>query len=394
MQAFYLNTGLAGLYKLLTEKKFAFAGIVYFLISTSILFWFGFNTNGEAAKYIEDAHRILTGEHLSNGFLGLFYIVYSLLISSFIFFFINIKGIAFLQIVLSFAAGCCLYKILMNVTGDKKISFAAFVFYLLCIPIQKWNFFLYTESLHTSFLVAGLYFIYCVFQKEQHTRKWMLLFLLLLILFSRPVGIIFFISFLTVFLWWVFKTKNKFIYYIFLSFFVIGAALLFKTKLTFYFNPDSLRRMEIICQVPQANVTAPYKEYNDEGLSSFFSVITNEIGLKKFMSLGIKKVVSFFGLVRSFYSTPHNIVLLCLAALLYPLATLGLFVINNKKTISIKLFIVTYIFITVVGIFFTCDEWSNRFITPVLPLLILLAGMGLYCLKKKNNSLHNNIPVV
>ena len=212
MQTFFLYSGLAGLYSLLHEKKIAIAGVIYFAVSLFILYKYGINTNGEATKYIEDAHRILNGENLRNGFFSKFYFTYSVLVSVFIYFSFNLQGIACIQILLSFIAACCVYKILLAETCDQNISFITFATYLLCFPIQKWNFFLYTESLHTSFAVAGLYFLYTVFQKAQIKRGWMLIFFLLLIVFSRPVGIIFF--FATVFIWmvWLIKKKQRVIY--------------------------------------------------------------------------------------------------------------------------------------------------------------------------------------
>ena len=386
MRTFFLYSGLAGLYSLLHEKKIAIAGVIYFAVSLFILYKYGINTNGEATKYIEDAHRIVNGENLRNGFFSNFYFIYSLLVSFFIYFSFNLQGIACIQILLSFIAACCVYKILLSETGDQKVSFITFAAYLLCLPIQKWNFFLYTESLHTSFTVAGLYFLYTIFQKAQIKSGWMLVFFLLLIIFSRPVGMIFF--FTTIFIWmvWLIKKKQRVIYYPV----IIGVSGLFiflmQSKFVFYFNPDSLRRMEIICQVPQANPSLNYKEYNAAGLSSFVNVITNEIGIRNFFTLGIKKLLNFFGMVRGFYSYPHNAILFFTGIVLYPFALAGIFFFKSEKTSCLKIFSTLYIFITSVGIFFTCDEWSNRFIAPVMPYIIILAGLGLYFVKNKINS--------
>ena len=81
MRTFFLYSGLAGLYQLMYEKKIAIAAVIYFGVSLFIMYNHGINTNGEASKYIEDAHRIVNGENLRIGFFSNFYFIYSLLVS-------------------------------------------------------------------------------------------------------------------------------------------------------------------------------------------------------------------------------------------------------------------------------------------------------------------------
>ena len=209
MRAFFLHSGLTGLYNLLLEKKIGVTGIVYLLFSVCILYRYGINTNGEAIKYIEDAQHILNGQKLRIEFFSIFYVVYSLIISFFIHFSLSLQGVAVVQILFCFIAGCCVFKILSDITGDKKIAYAGLIFYLVCFPLQKWNFFLYTESLHTSFIVTGLYFFYCILYKGQNERWWVYAILLLLIIFSRPVGIIFLLATLLTWFTWLIKKKKK-----------------------------------------------------------------------------------------------------------------------------------------------------------------------------------------
>jgi hypothetical protein len=339
--------------------------------------------NGEAIKYMEDARHILNGQKLRIEFFSIFYVVYSIIIAFFIHFSLSLQGVAFVQIIFCFIAGCCVYKILLEVTGDKKTAYACLLFYLVCFPLQKWNFFLYTESLHTSFMITGMYFFYCILYKGQHEKWVVYILLLLLIIFSRPVGIIFLLATLLTWLTWLVKKKKKIIYYPVIVGFVVITIFLFQSPFVFYFNSDSLRRMEIICQVPQTNVPVDYKEYNSSGLPAFFHIIVSEIGFKNFFLTGMKKVGYFFGMIRDFYSLRQNIILLLTGLLLYPFAIAGIFLSRNEKAFFIKIFSLLYILITTAGIFFTCDEWSNRFIAPVLPLVIILAGLGLHYAKKK-----------
>jgi len=383
MRPFFLHSGLAGFYNLLMEKRIRLIGIIYFFFSACIFYKYGINTGGEAIKYIEDAQKIINGEKLRLEFFSIFYIVYSFIISFFIYFSLSLNIIAVIQILFCFIAGCCVFKMLLEITGDKTIAYICLIFYLACFPLQKWNFFLYTESLHTSFTVIGLYVLYSILYKNQLTRWWLYLVLLLLIIFSRPVGIIFFsVSFFT-WLAWLIKEKKRAIYYPAIVGFIITSIFLLQSPFAFYFNPDSLRRMEIICQVPQTNASMNYKEYNSSGLRSFFHVIFYEIGFENFLLTGIKKIGYFFGKIREFYSLRQNMILLLTGILLYPFAIAGIFLFSNAKAFYVKTFSGLYILITTVGIFFTCDEWSNRFIAPVLPHLIILSGFGLSYMKEK-----------
>jgi hypothetical protein len=383
MRPFFLDSRSMGLYNLLKEKKILLIGVIYFFLSACILYKYGINTNGEAIKYIEDARRILDGEKLRIEFFSIFYIVYSLIISVFIYFSLSFDTIAVIQILFCFIAGCCVFKILQEITGDKTIAYICLIFYLACFPLQKWNFFLYTESLHTSFTVIGLYLFYCILYKNQTSKWWLYLFILLLIIFSRPVGITFLLASFLTWLICIVKKKNTAAYYSAIIGCIIIVILILLSPFTFYFNPDSLRRMEIICQVPQTNASLNYREYNNSGLSSFFYVITHEIGLKNFLLTGIKKVGYFFGMIREFYSLRQNSILLFTDILLYPLTIAGIFFFRNTKAFYIKLFSLLYILITATGIFFTCDEWSNRFIAPVLPHIIILGGLGLFYIRSR-----------
>src|SRR4051812_40563501 len=136
MRSFFLHSGLTGAYNLLLEKKVRLIGIIYFLFSVCILYRYGINTNGEAVKYIEDAQKILDGDKLRLEFFSIFYVVYSLIISFFIYFSFSFQGIALIQILFCFIAGCCVFKMLSDITNDKKIAYTCLIFYLVCFPLQ------------------------------------------------------------------------------------------------------------------------------------------------------------------------------------------------------------------------------------------------------------------
>ncbi|MBK7123389.1 MAG: hypothetical protein IPH68_11575 [Chitinophagaceae bacterium] len=82
--------------------------------------------------------------------------------------------------------------------------------------------------------------------------------------------------------------------------------VILNSPLTAYVNPDSIRRMEIICQVPETNEPMVYREYNRQGLNEAFRVIKEEVGLGNFFRNGFKKLGYFF-FDRSFFKAKQVI---------------------------------------------------------------------------------------
>ncbi|HAO46837.1 MAG TPA: hypothetical protein DCQ97_07925 [Chitinophagaceae bacterium] len=358
------------------DRNIYWVAAAYFFISAVILYTYNIQLGGEAEKYIDNAGRILNGQPLRNGFFGLFYVLYSLLVAFFVKFSIPLAGVAIGQVLLSFYAGLLLYRILLDTLDNRRIALFFFIAYLLCYPMQKWNFFLYSESLHNSLLLIGLYLFY---KWQKRPVLFTLLpagFVLLLILFSRPTGIVFLMTFFVVLITWLYRNGHRKAFFTAAGIAMIVAVAILNSPLTAFVNPDSIRRMEVICQVPETNTGAVYEEFNRQGLMKAFQVIRDEVGFGNFIKTGIKKLGYFFGMYRPYYSRHNNLLLLCYM-LLYPLAIAGIFFKQRKPFFYLKLFSLLYLVITSFLIFFTCDDWANRFISPVFPFILILAAGGI-----------------
>ena len=391
MGALLRYVGIQGLVGLMKDQRIKFVALLYLLLSFIILFRVGVYSEGEAVKYINDATRILSHQGLDRGVFAINYIVYSLLLAIVLKFGISFFVIAAMQIILSLIAGLAIYKILFKITGNFITSILSCLLFLSCLTIQEWNYFLYTESFHVSFTVIALYFFYDIAVNKRFDRAGIFILVVFLIVFSRPVGIIYLLSLAPVTIILLYH-KNKRIFYLSLFLSFLGLFSILCSHWIFYLNPDSLRRMEVICQVPTAGNHLPYAEYNTAGLLAFFKVITNDIGILNFLILGCKKLTSFFIMIRPFYSSIHNLLLLVTIFIFYPLAFFGAVLYKNSKSFYIKLFICFYLAYTSFGIFFTCDEWSNRFIVPVLPMIIILAGLGFeYIIQKISGNKEKDI---
>ena len=364
------------------NRRLVIVSAVYFLIMFGCLYHFGANAEGEASKYIYDANAVLTGGKFNSGIFSMFYFSYSLLVSFFIKYGVSFAWLAFLQIAVSYISALALYRLAEERTGNSFIAFCCFTIYLFCYPIQKWNLFVYTDGIHTSLVVIGFYYFFKLLDRISVKSALMFSLMLLLILTTRPVGIIFFISgYLTLIFYSAF-TKKK-MQAIILSVAGIGVlVLLLNSPFRYFINPDSLRRMEVICQVPTSDRPVVYTEYNTTGLAGAYKVIKNEIGVVRFFKIGLLKLRSFFGLIRPYFSLKNNL-FLSLYILLYPFALFGTGFYKNKKFAPLRFFCIVFTLITAAGIFVTCDDWSDRFIAPVFPFIIIPASCGIFLLYRK-----------
>ena len=378
-----MNTG-----KLFFEKKIIVTAVIYFLISGILLYIYSIQLGGEAEKYIDNANRIINGMGLRNGVFGFFYFVYSLLVAVAVKFSLSLVSVAIFQISLSFIAALCLYELVIQGLKNKGIAFLFFIAYLLCYPIQKWNFYLYSESIHTSFLVIGVYYFDKFLREKRLAQLAFLGVLVLFILFSRPVGVMFLISLFVVLIVWLYRTKRKILFYIFTGISIVSVVSILNSPLTAFINPDSLKRMEIICQVPENNTGTAYEEFNRQGLLKSISIIKNEIGVSAFFKNGLKKLGYFFGMHRNYYSWQNNLLLLCYT-IFYPFVLIGIISNHGRQFYYIKFFAILYLSFTAIAIFFTCDDWANRFISPVFPFILILASAGFLKFSEKFRKIKN-----
>ncbi len=366
----------------LQKKQFVIVSSAYFITAFALLVHYGVNDGGEAFKYLLDGKSIAQSKGLNYGEFSYFFVTYSLFLSFFIKYKISLWVVALIQILLSYWAAYSLYKLILLRSQNHFLALLIVCCYLFCYPIQKWIFFIYSEGVHTSLVVIG----FCVFIKLLDKYSFInLVFFITLsaaLITTRPVGVLFLLSAYLTFLFVCYHKKQQ---KVFVLSFVVGilfCTAVLNSPVRYFINPDSLKRMELICMVPQNGITANYSQYNRTGLAGAFKVVKNDIGFSNFFKAGVKKLQLFFGLARSYYSLKNNI-FLEVNWLFYPFALLGIFFNRQKEFSVIKTFSILIILITAAGIFVTCDDWSNRFIAPVFPFIIILAGVGLNHLKNK-----------
>ena len=357
------------------KKQLVIISFAYFIASFAVLFFHGVNSGGEAFKYLLDAKSIADGKSLNYGEFSYFFVTYSLFLSIFVKYKISLLIVGIVQIGFSYQAAYSLYKLFLYRSANHNLSILLFVCYLFCYPIQKWIFFIYSEGVHTSLVVIA----FCLYIKvlEKYTIKNLLFFIVIsiAIVTTRPVGILFLLSTGFTFLLACYTKKQ----YKNLGTSIILAFVFFmlilNSPIRYFINPDSLKRMELICMVPHEGIKSEYSQFNRTGLIGAFKVVKNDIGFVKFFKAGIKKMILFFGFVRPYYSLKNNVFLI-LNWLFYPFALVGIFFNRQKEFTVVKTFSILILLVTSLGIFVTCDDWSNRFIAPVFPFVIILGILG------------------
>ena len=349
--------------------------ITWVTIQLLALQQFGIVTNFEATKYIEQAsHLLQTGSYTSENFL--YYSTQILIIA-----FAQKIGAGYtlvvgLQLMLNALSTICFYKLIHKETGKLKVAFF-FTFALLCMfYYQLYNVHLFTESLYFSFSILYFYYVFSIKRLTLLSIAGILAGLAILF-FTRPVGIFFLPA---TFLFVVLKFYRKQAKIIFLT-----AGLLFVILFFFLLNRslDSggefdfllpYEEEQIICGIStiggKNQLTIPVEKNSVQGL---FYIATNH--WKLFLTLSIRRLLAFFGMVRSYYSFGHNVFIGVYFYGLYLLCIAGIRRWTKTKAPALSFFL-CLIFLTALTAALSCDEWHNRFIYAILPFIMLLASFA------------------
>jgi len=363
---------------------------LWLVVHIFLLFKNGIITEGESPKYIEQAQLFLSTGHFSSGNFWLYAVQIFLLM-------VTIKlnlGYVFLvmvQLIFSLVALWCFYRLATTLFSGLT-GLVCCALFLLNYPFHEFNTFLQTESLFYSLTV--IFSAYLLQTKTLTTRRGFIIFLwLVLICFTRPTGILF-VPPAMLFLFFRFFRTISFSRKILITTFVSVVFLFFlNTAIGSGGELDFMlpfRDERIICGVP----TLPYfrdlkTTENSNSLYGLMYYIYHNFG--QFTRLAFLKSVAFWGLMRGYYSTGHNIYL---AVFFYPLFTAV--VLGMRYWFTKASYILTYclfiILLTWCTVILTCDDWHNRFFLTISPYLIILAAPSINKLFSKFVSDGNERP--
>jgi hypothetical protein len=347
-------------------------GILFCIVHAGLLINFGIYTKEEAIKYTYEAAYF--ADH--GWFSEPKYIFYS----SYIFLRILCNaigagdvGMYVIQVLVNALATICFYKLVLKLSGKYQAAVFGTLLLVLCIPYQKWTAHLFTESIFFSLVIIYTYVLFASF-KNKYTRPALSVVLLLLLVISRPTGMLVIPATVAFISYQLFANKKK------LSAFAIwlpglaGLLLLvdaaMKGKGEFDFIKPFVEE-HIICGLPESAVTTA--AVNGDSLRVLLIYISQHF--IDFIQLAFQRLISFFGLIRSYYSPMHNLLLI---AGFYPIYILSTFGIRYMYRSARAFFIFSVVLVATFAfsVMLTCDDWHNRFIMPVMPIIFIYAAVG------------------
>ena len=347
--------------------------ISFCLVQAGLLLAFGIYTQEEAVKYVYEAGYFT--QH--GGFSQPKYVFYS----GYIFLHIlsnavntGFAGVYIFQLLLNGLATYCFYRLALQVSASRIAAFVSTLLLILCIPFQKWTVYLFTESVFFSLMIIYCYVLFKTY-RNGYAKPLLALLLLFLLVICRPTGMLAIPATAVLASVYLFQRKKKLWALAIWVPGLIGLVLLldtaFKGRGEFDFMKPFIEE-HIICGLP-TNKNVVYSNAEHSSLTEVLSFIGQHFFLCA--KLGIMRLAAFFGLVRPYYSGMHNFLL---GLGFYPVYLLALFGWKQlkKQSKAFHIFSFTLIATFALSVMVTCDDWHNRFIMPIMPLILLYAGMG------------------
>jgi len=323
----------------------------------------GILTDKEAVKYLGCARQVLHGDFIDLTGNYLKYGAYVLLLLPFVA--IGLPSLAVAaQVALGILAAFALSRIVERLTGNKGSGYLSMAILLLCYPVQIWTLALYTESFFTS---VSILFIERI-TRDERPGPWSMV-LAVLTLFARPVGLLF-----------------------------VGPAFIWKLTQG---SPDRVRRSlrwagycsvfalavflpgikpAQLAPIAEAHVIAgipghagAMEGFAGSSIAEAQVFLFQRHGVIRWLGLAARRMCSLFTLHRPYYSTGHNWIV-GTYYLLYPLALGGLLRWRKRRVVGLIAALLLF-YTLLIGL--THDEWSGRFLVPLLPWVIASAVLGL-----------------
>ena len=345
---------------------------LYLLIQFVIYLNFGVNTSNEAQKYIGEGTRLAT-DGVFSAPKYIFYLPMILMVACCRLLAIPVEWSVLGNLFFNAMATICFYRMIERVSNPVRAFWATFVL-ITFIPLQIWNWTLYTDSIFIS--LTTIY----VWWAEKNSSKGIvgtlktIAFLPILII-ARPSGLLLIPPTIITILILHYQSKNRWIVYLICSSLI--ALMLYLLNFTFNGGGD-LDAMKpfveehVICFVPLAPSGQQLDLLkNGEPLQQLTYYISHNLG--HFLKLMYLKLISFFNLCRPYYSTIHNAFLAGWMTMIY----LGFFTAVSsfyKSQRVLGCIISPIIVLYPLGSTFQCDDWHSRFTMVIIPFIILIAA--------------------
>lgn len=354
----------------LLKKQLYFLLFSWVVVQGLLICQYGIVTGLEASKYIDEANHFLQfGNFITNNHY--LYSTQIFLIATVTKLHLGYTVIVVVQLLLNLFATIMFYRLANSFLERPFIAMIATFFFIVNIPYQVYNSFLFTESIFYSLTV--IYTSY-ILQLKRLAVKNLLLILLLLILLSvtRPTGILFF-AVTAFYIFFRFLNNLSLLrrtlvvsLSIFIFLIIVNTMLQAGGSLDFMLP---FKKENIICGVNSVNNTDVKTIEKGNSLQGIvYYIFNNE---EQFLKLAKLKTLSFFGMLRTYYSLFHNVFLVLFFYPFYILSVIGIWKKIKQKDKRI-IYLVSIILLYWITTLLTCDDWHNRFILTVSPFLFLV----------------------
>lgn len=354
---------------------------VWLLVQLGMLGAKGITTDMEGQVYINVAHYWL--EHGSfEAAKSLFYSVPICLLALCIKTGMGYIGFVIMQLLVNGLATISLYRLVRHLSGQTQTAVIATLLFIVFIPLQIWNTYLYTESL---FISLGI--IYSSWLLRSNMR-WALLPLVLLglvaLTLTRPSGILFVVP---TFIYLLQKLITG-QYAIAKRWGIVALA----TALTVFFvnylyrtgggDLDVMKPYiegHIICFMPSPQPHTPLQlTHTGQPIGDLWYYILHNPA--HFLKLFALRLWAFVNLARPYYSTLHNLALYLTMLPIYLFAIIGF---AQRIKVVGRLYLIALLLVYAVAIALQCDDYHSRFIMVLFPYILFFAAEGIVKLMSK-----------
>lgn len=370
-----MNRDKSKLIEFFFDKSRVFIILIWMFVNTCLLIRNGIIVNGEAGKYISEAHHLLQEGALTSSNFYL-YSTQIFLITFSIKFNLGFLFVVVVQLLMNLVATFSAYSLQKYLFGT-RLAFIGTVLLLFNVPYQEFNTFLQTESLFYSITLIFSSYVIRIEKFSLKNLAFITLWLAIIII-TRPTGLLF-LPATAIFLFLKFSANIGFAKKAviigavgFLFFFILNMALGSGGEFDFLLP---FRDENIICGVSMLqNAVRVENAATDNSIFGLLNYIVHHFS--QFCRLAWLKSVAFFGLYRNYYSIIHNSYLIIYFNIIHLLILLGIgYWIRTLKLQMI--YLCSIIFLTWITVVLTCDDWHNRFYLSVSPYLIILGLAGI-----------------
>jgi len=362
-------------------------GILYLIISYLMFQYLGIKVVSDSPRYLDYAANIReSGFYIEEH--NIWYVSYPIFILLLSYLHPSLELIIFAQYALGGLALLCLYLAVRDFSQNEWAAGIAGLLYLLYFKNTLYPAYILTESLYSSLTCISLW---CLVQWR--SGKWGMLgkgfscLIFLAAIFCKPTGIALLGALMVPVLYSYWKKIPSLLFKSGLVLFALAGMMVLLNAMFETFNVlYEYERGDLIYGMflfegkdfhpylslePPSDLYMPDKSYSVLIQVIFFVVYNPWFWFRQF----IGKLLLFFLHVRPFWSWMHNIHSLLLLLPTYFFAVR--FLKSRQMDRSSLLFSVVFIGIHALSVGIMTEDWDGRFLSPILPLIFGLAGIGL-----------------